>query len=162
MLPKTEYSYDPSAFREAVDRDLARCVLFVQLLSAEPGRKPPDLPLGRVGLQHERARALGKTIIQWRNSEMNTAALAEVAQSDPDHHRLLTGTTVRAEGIVDFESAVKEAAFPKPPTSRPLQNRFVYISADADDRAEAGEPRAALPEAAGHQLYLAAGPGRSR
>jgi hypothetical protein len=53
VLPKTWYPRGPTAFREAVDRDIAQSVLFAQLLSKAAGKKSPDLPKGYAGLQYD-------------------------------------------------------------------------------------------------------------
>lgn len=137
VLPSTDYSYDPAAFRAAVEHDMADCALFVQLLSEAAGRKSPDLPHGRVGLQYEVAEASGKPIFQWRSPNLTTVGLEEVAGTDPEHHRLLTAATVRAEGIEDFKKTVKNAAFPLPLPEPPPLSCYVYLSADAEDLAEA-------------------------
>ena len=132
VLPTTQYPFDPASYREALDRDLAGCALFVQLLSAVPGRRAPDLPQGYVGLQPERAAALGKPVFQWRSPDLKPDEV-----EDDAHRLLLTGADVRAEGIEDFKRAVVTRAFPPPPPARPAEDRFVFVSADPADRAEA-------------------------
>lgn len=63
VLPETWYSQEPSAFRQAAERDLAYSELFVQLLSGTPGKKPVDLPQGYPKYQLELATAAGKPIL---------------------------------------------------------------------------------------------------
>src|SRR5262249_60099294 len=55
------------AFREALDRALGQSILFAQLLSEYPGRRPPDISQGYTRLQLERAQALKRPILQWRD-----------------------------------------------------------------------------------------------
>lgn len=134
VLPETWYPRDPAQFQAALDRDLARCETFAQLLSEYPGKKPQDLPRGYVGLQYDRAVATGKRILQWRSSELKTEGVA-----DPDHRSLLEGPSVRAEGIEEFKGAVVRDATRTPPPPPPVAGAFVFVSSDPIDRSRAEE-----------------------
>lgn len=130
VLPATWYLSDPTGFRNSVERDLAKCGLFVQLLSDVAGKKPPDLQQGYAALQLELAKAAKKPILQWRRPSLD---LSEV--EDPDQRLLLEGETVRAEGIEEFKAEIRKQVFmaPIPSLARPL-NTFVFVNMDTSDR----------------------------
>ena len=130
VLPATCYWSDPTAFRNSVERDLAKCGLFVQLLSDVAGKKPPDLPQGYAALQLELAKAAKKPILQWRRASLS---LSEV--EDPNQRILLEGEAVRAEGIEEFKAEIRKQVFsiPTPSPARPL-NTFVFVNMDTSDR----------------------------
>jgi hypothetical protein len=136
VLPETWRAYeDLAAFERAVDDDLKRCSIFVQLLSEVPGRKPFNQPSGYPRLQYERGVQAGKTILQWRNDKLEVESV-----KDPNHRELLEGHTVRAEGIEEFKRAVVEAGTPSALPSQPPPNgKFVFVSADTADRSRAEE-----------------------
>lgn len=121
---------DVGAFRDAVNADLNGAALFVQLLSALPGRKPVDLPQGFTGLQAELASAAGVEVMQWRSRDVACDSV-----KDPAHRALLEGQTVRATGFEEFTQAVIEklSAPPKTPAP-PRPSKFVFVSRDALDR----------------------------
>jgi hypothetical protein len=136
VLPEAWRAYDDlSAFEAAIDRDLAQCTVFAQLLSDVPGKKPFNQPYGLPRLQYERAtKRNGLKILQWRNN--GKLELENI--SDPDHAELIDGPAVRAESIEDFKRAVAAAAVPVPTEERPRSgNKFVFVSADIADRARA-------------------------
>jgi hypothetical protein len=130
VLPATLYSSDPANFRISVGRDLAKCGLFVQLLSEIAGKKPPDLPQGYAALQLDLARAAKKPILQWRRPNLDFSSV-----DDPDQVLLLDGETVRAEGIEEFKAEIRRRLFTAPATtpSRPL-NTFVFVNMETSDR----------------------------
>lgn len=130
VLPASWYLSDPTAFRNSVERDLAKCDLFAQLLSDVAGKKPPDLPQGYAALQLELAKAAKKPILQWRRANLD---LSEV--EDPEQRMLLEGEAVRAEGIEDFKAEIRKRVFsaPIPSPARSL-NTFVFVDMDTSDR----------------------------
>jgi hypothetical protein len=133
VVPEGPLSLDPKAFRESVDAELAESVLFAQLLSEVPGKRPPDMPEGYVRMQLERARAAGKPILQWHRPELDRDSVA-----DDSHRELLGGETVLAIGLEEFKRTVRERAVekPEPPAPRPL-NTFVFVDMEAADRSQA-------------------------
>jgi hypothetical protein len=131
VLPETWYPRDdPEAFRKAVDRDIRRCKLFVQLLSGTVGRRPPGLPQGYARYQYERALEEKRLVIQWRDQGLSVAAVP-----DKSHRELLEGVTVRAVGIEEFKrAAVAEAAraaSPPPPVTQ--ADAFIFVDSDSPD-----------------------------
>lgn len=135
VLPDICYSREPRAFQRALEKDLAKCKLFIQLLSGTVGKKSPDLPQGYARLQFECAKKAGKTILQWRSRELDMASI-----TDADHCALLQLDTVVAVGIEEFKSMVKEKAFYKPPArvKMPVE-AFVFVDMESTDRSLANE-----------------------
>jgi hypothetical protein len=133
VLPETWRSYeDLEAYQNAVDADLARCRLFVQLLSEVTGKRPFGQSLGYPRLQYERAERAGMNVLQWRSEG------AEVEEADDDQRALLEGCTVRAEGFEEFKKAVVKAATPPAaPPPPPPPGKFVFVSTDTTDRSRA-------------------------
>jgi hypothetical protein len=137
VLPDTDYHSDGEGFGERAERDMKACSLFVQLLSAFA------LPDGRgnnlAQVQADIARRLGKTILQWRHTELPFEQV-----SSENQKQLLQGPDVRAEPIEDFKRAVKKRALEKPPSPAEPPERiaqkatsglpFIFVNADVTDR----------------------------
>src|SRR5262249_51923432 len=87
VIPDAWYPRDPEAFRQAVEDGLNQADLFVQLLSAAPGRKPPGLAGGYVGYQQARARVLGLPILQWRSPALDVPSVERDVE-DAQHRAL--------------------------------------------------------------------------
>jgi hypothetical protein len=129
VLPTSWYPQEPGAFRQSVERDLARCGLFVQLISEAPGKKPPDLPGGYLRLQLEIAKSMNKPVLQWRRPGMDLTAV-----EDNEHRQLLESETVRAEGLEEFKSEIRRRAT-EPPAQPPAPlNAFVFVDMETADR----------------------------
>ena len=132
VLPEAEPSRDdPEAYRVAVDADLARSVVFVQLLSETPGRRLKGSDVSYVALQHERALAVGKPVLQWRRRELDTAS----EEIPDDHRRRLDGPTVVATDLSEFKSlvveTVKKLTAPAAPGPRPRGRRAMPTSSSS-------------------------------
>ncbi len=127
-LPQTQYSQEPNKFRKSLESDLAKSCIFVQLLSAAPGKKPPDLPQGYVQLQLDMANDFKKPVLQWRNPTLDFSII-----EDEDHRRLVYGDTVRAEGIEDFKREIRKRISEKPKLSKPV-SAFVFVNMETSDR----------------------------
>jgi hypothetical protein len=129
ILPETWYREDNEhEFRAAMQADLSRCSVFVQLLSRLPGRRA-RLAGGRrfPVIQRDVAREVGKPILQWRDLADDPAAVEDEA-----HRELLEGA--RAGGFEEFQRAVVEAARRKAQTAKPRgANVAVFVNADRDD-----------------------------
>lgn len=128
ILPNSYYPRDPDTFQQAVDADLSQCQLFVQLLSPLPGRKPR----GFVRLQYERALALGKTLLQWRDPELFLDLV-----TDHEQRQLLNSDKVLATTLEEFKREVRKRALSKPPPV-PLKpvtdsNALVFLHAETVD-----------------------------
>jgi len=77
VVPEGVYLRDPAAFRAAAAGDLARAMLFVQLLSGLAGKRLPGASQTIVGLQHECAVGRGVPVLQWH-------ARASISPALPD------------------------------------------------------------------------------
>jgi hypothetical protein len=130
VLPQNWYSLEPGSFREAAERDLSKCELFVQLLSELPGKKPPDLPRGYGWLQLELAKSAQTPVLQWCRPGLDAAAVR-----DEDHRALLQTGTVQAESLEEFRREIRRRVFeePAPQPERPL-NAFVFVDMETADR----------------------------
>jgi len=118
-----------AAFNAEVVRGLASCTLFVQLLSAIPGKKPPGAERSFVALQLDRARDSGLPILQWRDPSFDLKAVADAA-----HAQLLAGDTVLAVGIEEFKSEVVERLLQPAPAQRPARDPgMVFVNAEPND-----------------------------
>jgi hypothetical protein len=129
ILPETWYPRDDEpAFRAAMDADLARCKVYVQLLSRFTGRRVGG-PEGRRDpvIQHEIAGDAKKPILQWRENAEDPAAV-----TDPAHRALVEAA--RVCGFEEFKRAVVEAARCKPslPLPPPLPGS-VFVNAHRGD-----------------------------
>ena len=76
VYPDRRYPRYPGAFQRAATRDLAKCDVFVQLLSGSVGKRTPDVPDGYAHLQLQMAESSGKPILQWRIEDLDTGRSA--------------------------------------------------------------------------------------
>lgn len=119
------------AFTGEVDRDLAECALFVQLLSGVAGRRPPDAQRTFVQLQLDRARAGSKPVMQWRPVSLDVNSIA-----DAEHAALIRGATVLAVGLEEFKMEIlsRLRAAAEAPTGRAIDGgRLVFVNAEPHD-----------------------------
>jgi len=128
VLPAGSYPQGGEAFMAAVDDDLARADLFVQLLGRRPGRVPPDLPEGYTRWQLERAKATGVQIMQWRHPEIDTKAI-----EDTTYKTILSAETVVASGLEAFKRQILNWARKPPPRHSTPRTSTVFINADERD-----------------------------
>jgi hypothetical protein len=129
VLPDTLYSREVTTFREAADRDLTQCKLFVQLLGPLVGKKAPGCGQSYARLQYERARANGLPILQWRDPKLVVDTV-----EDPDQHALLEAETVQADSVEEFKNTVVARAryLPSLP-SLPREKPLVFVNVDRGD-----------------------------
>jgi hypothetical protein len=128
-LPKKWYpDMSEAAFRAAMNADLQRSSVFVQLLGKAHGRKPEFGGECRYpALQSDLARACGKPVLQWRDPRDDPADV-----SDAVHRALLEDA--RACSFEDFKSAVVELARRKPVEPKPKPPGVtVFVNADRND-----------------------------
>lgn len=133
LLPATWYPREPAAYQQALDADLARAKVFVQLLSALPGKRPPGLAQGYVRLQHERAVAAGLPVVQWHGRDLDPAAV-----TDPEHQAFLQGETVMVTGLEELKREVVDRALATPAPAgggapAAPTDALVFIDAEAGD-----------------------------
>jgi len=109
VLESEPLPFEHGPYLEALEAALNECVLFVQLLSAEPIVASRDDPASDVGLQLQMAQKLGKAILQWRDPTLEIATV-----SDDKHRALLQANTVEQMGIEEFKAFVAKRALAKP------------------------------------------------
>jgi hypothetical protein len=101
---------EPDPFREAAQKHLSECGLFVQLLSEIPFKETQDSENDYGQLLVKLAQSMGKPILQWRHPQTKLSRVI-----DESHRTHLTSETVRAESLEDFKREVCRRAFEKPP-----------------------------------------------
>jgi hypothetical protein len=133
VLSTSLYGYHSAeAFQQALATDLGQCKLFVQLLSAIPGKRPPNSPKSYAALQLESANAGSSEILQWRKPDLDLSKVM-----DEQHLKLLQGATVLAIGIEEFKAKVVERcreAEPPPVAPEYEDALFVFIITESSDR----------------------------
>jgi hypothetical protein len=129
VLPQEVCSLQPSIFRQTVMEGLTQADLFAQLLSAIPGKRPPDLPEGYVKCQLELALSARKPVLQWRSAALDMTAVEDDAQ-----RALLEAPTVRAEGIEDFKREIRRRLDDSRKAPDPGPPAFVFVDMDSTDR----------------------------
>jgi hypothetical protein len=129
VLPETRYPPNASDFEEKMLADIARCKVYVQLLSEFRGRKVDFAPGHRYPTyQHEIAARSGKPMLLWRDRGLDISTV-----KDADHLALLE--KARACGIEEFKRAVVDEARSALPAPRRKPTKvMVFVDADATDR----------------------------
>jgi hypothetical protein len=131
VFPRQACSLEPNAFRQAVTEGLSQGDLFVQLLSAVPGKRPPDLPEGYVKCQLQLALSMARPVLQWRSPTLELSAVQDSVQ-----RQLLDSATVRAEAIEDFKREIRrrlDESRNQPVRPSPTE-AFVFVDMDSTDR----------------------------
>jgi TIR domain len=156
VLPEMTYPLGRTEFEAALDVDLARSKVFVQLLGPIPGKRPLDVPDGYGWLQLECARRRGMHILQWRSPELDLGSVEWM------HHReLLALETVHVTSLETFKSAVAGGLAPPPPSAPPRANGdrpFIFLNTEPRHGEIAAEIRAAIGGQAVLAEPLRAGP----
>jgi hypothetical protein len=134
VVPEGIYPRDPAAFRTAAESDLARAMLFVQLLSGLAGKRLPGAPQTIVGLQHECALTRGVPVVQWHSRGLDLASVAH-----PDHRARLDGPSVIVVDLQEFKrlvvQRVAELTAPKAAAPKADQDAdtLVFVNAEEAD-----------------------------
>jgi hypothetical protein len=129
VLPETWYPRDPIPFEQALDRDLAQCKCFIQLLSELPGKRAPGTLHTYVRMQYDHAKLLGLPITQWRSPELDVASVKDTA-----HRIFLNLETVMAVGMREFKPEVVQQSHAKPSQSPArFENTLVFVNAESTD-----------------------------
>ena len=134
-LPAVWYSRDPAEFEQQLEADLRQSLVFVQLLGAFPGKRPPGMPLSYAQLQYNVAKRIGLPIFQWRSPALDIQSI-----TDLDHRALVDSPSVQAVDIEDFKrdllcgvrAEVKKRELQNAP---PIESSdaFVFVNVDSDD-----------------------------
>lgn len=130
VLPARRH-LEGQAFRDALEQALGQSTLFIQLLGAYPGRRPPDIPQGYARLQLERAQALKLPILQWHDP---TLKLDQVGSQE--QRELLGAVSVYAEPLESFKQRIVQQALPPPPLPPVVRAGapVVFINTERRDR----------------------------
>jgi hypothetical protein len=129
IAPLGTYPQGGAEFKTSFEADLKQADLFVQLVSASAGRKPPDLPEGYTRFQHAAADGKGIAILQWRRPDLDPEHVA-----DAEHRELLKGGTVMAVGLEAFKAeVVRRAKKPVAPPAKKPRSSLVFLDADNED-----------------------------
>ena len=116
-------------WQASVDMGLCESTLFVQVLGSLPGRKISGSDLKLVPTQFERAQAVGKRIVSWRNASPDIVTDGRMKE--------LVAAAEYWGPIAEFMSEIKRIATPVP-ERKPKGLPFVFINAgiEDDDQAE--------------------------
>jgi len=140
VLPTAVYPSDVAGYTAALDADLARSTVYVQLLGEVAGRKVgedgPRLPA--LLLERAAARSPSLPILQWRSRDLDWHRVTN------DRHRLiLKGEAVPAKdlevmevGLEEFKALVKARIIQRTALTRkrPKQrDRFIFVNVDTLD-----------------------------
>ncbi|MGO9740898.1 MAG: toll/interleukin-1 receptor domain-containing protein [Roseiarcus sp.] len=130
VLPEDDYPQGGVEFAAAVDADLSRAQIFVQLLGHFGSRKPKDLAETYAQHQYEAAKRRGVKILQWRRPDLD---LASVTHRDKP---LIEGAEVLAIGLEEFKAEVLRALRPPEPKRELAADGdcHVFINADRSDK----------------------------
>jgi hypothetical protein len=137
VFPETWYSRDPEEFRREMQRDLAECLLFVQLLGPFAGKKPPGSVESYARIQNDLAAQSGLTVMQWRDMRLDPHSLYEA-----EHRNLVNGLYVQAVELEQFKrDTVRSALAEKQKRQAALESgstvlqdqAFVFINIERGD-----------------------------
>ncbi|HND54198.1 MAG TPA: TIR domain-containing protein, partial [Pirellulaceae bacterium] len=143
VLPTDYYSRSPTEFSAALDRDLERSCLFVQLLGPRFSPATADLPGGYEQLQLERARAAGIPILRWRSRDLKLDDLPSSVRG------VLEGEDVEALYFDDLVRTIVQRALQsslQAAASDDDRKKFVLVDAEGSDDETLSEVRQRLEE----------------
>jgi hypothetical protein len=154
VFPDTSYRLVREEFERALAADLSKCAVFVQLLGAVVGKRPPDVPNGFGWLQHELAKRAKVPILQWRSPDIDLSKIDLQL-----HRRLLELETVKAMPIEDFKFDIVQslrslAERPAPGQQFMTNPSVVFINADPVDRESADLIKNSLRDRVGWAMPL--------
>ncbi|MEA3064321.1 MAG: hypothetical protein QOJ27_760 [Sphingomonadales bacterium] len=117
VLSSQTLPIEGAEFIDRFDALVGKADIVVQLLSENPGRKPPDLPQGYQQAQMDAVRAKpGKILMQWRDLKDPPPEVADSA-----HRRLLEGDKVQISTLAEFQAeVVRLATAPREPDRRKI------------------------------------------
>jgi hypothetical protein len=126
ILPEAPIPFieNPQEARKRLEEDLKKSKLFIQLLNEYSSFK---IPL----TQYKSARALGITVAQWRDPELDKSNV-----EDSEHQQFLEGPEVQATGIGEFEAFILRQLKPadtQPKREKPCSDILVFLNASPED-----------------------------
>lgn len=126
VLPSNPYYFhDASELHQALEADLQKSALFVQLLSPSKARRPPWMTTPE--MQYETAGARGVPAIQWRHPKLD---LREV--TDRQERRLLDSPTVIAMPIEEFKQYIIQQLETRKAEKPMPSAKFVFVNTTAE------------------------------
>jgi serine/threonine protein kinase len=136
VLPGRWYPREPGEFREAMERDLNGCLLFVQLVGPFAGKKPPGGSRSYAGLQYDVAVQRELPILQWRDVALDPAQVR-----DAEHAAFVNGRHVQAVELEQFKrdvvarasQEIKRRTAPSAAPRAVADQAFVFINVGRDD-----------------------------
>ncbi|MCP4698786.1 MAG: toll/interleukin-1 receptor domain-containing protein [Gammaproteobacteria bacterium] len=138
VLPDALYFFpDAKQLYQAIDADLKKSMLFVQLLSNSVPHRPKGMSTPR--LQHARAQLVkGLPVLQWRDPNLDLSAIIE-----PGQNALLDSAMVMAMQFGEFKQHIaQQLKRNRPPVKSPDKSpdnpvnsldNLVFINATAED-----------------------------
>ena len=148
IAPSLDYPQGGDAFKEAFTRDLEQADLFVQLVGATSGRKPPDLPEGYLVAQYKLARLSGIDMHIWAHPEIDRSRI-----TDSEHASILDSADTQLTGLERFKSGLLDYLEQRERSAsaveKPKTNSLVYLGADRSDLSVVQEVEAYLT---GHKV----------
>ncbi|HEX3147423.1 MAG TPA: TIR domain-containing protein [Gemmataceae bacterium] len=142
VAPSRAY-VDDAKFIEQVDADLGLAMMFVQLLSADPGAALPGSPDPRVATLAARATSQGKPMLLWRSAKETLPA------GLPHLPLLLRASTVDLEvfqqGVVDRIKKLQQGERQKT-TAPPGYDCTVLVNCSEDVRPQVNQIRQELDQ----------------
>ena len=146
VLPAKPYPADPGKFLAALEQDLERADIFVQILGAAHADRTEELPEGEEHAQLQRAQQRKKVILQWRDTSIDVDAI-----DDEAHRELVGGEDVVCNDLAEFAKLVAERAQRVREVGRPTAAAspqwLALIKADRPDHVVADEVSEALTAA---------------
>lgn len=144
VLPSKPYPADTARFLPALEADLDKANVFVQILGATYADRTEELAEGEELAQFQRAQSRNKVILQWRDPAVNVDAI-----DDPKHRELVSGAHVVSNDLTEFAKLVAERAQRVYEVGSTTgggegQQRLVLIKADKPDNVVAEEVSRAL------------------
>lgn len=156
VLPDETYPLGRAELEAALEADLARSRVFVQLLGPMPGKRPRDIPDGYGWLQLDGALRRGLPVFQWRSPELDLDTVEW-----PRHRELLERETVQATSLEAFKRAIAAALQPAPAAPEPRRNGerpLVFLNTEPRHREIAANIRNAFGDRAAWTEPLFEGP----
>jgi hypothetical protein len=125
VVPEVPYSEEAGTFLKSFETDLASADIFVQLLGADSPGAVAGFPEGYARYQLDRAKAAGKTILQWRRPDLDWAKIA-----DDDYRSMVGASEVMPVGLEEFKRHIRGCAGRAEPEPPVCHEKRVFITAD--------------------------------
>jgi hypothetical protein len=129
VLPHGELPGGGADFRSAAEAAVREADLYIHLLGSRAGRSPADLPEGYGSAQFNLAVANRKSMLLWRNPELDLDKVSDARQ-----RALLSNEHVVAGTLQELtEEALRRLTAPTATEAAPATRSFAFISAIRND-----------------------------